>query len=475
MLFESGTDRVDGMRKLFAFRRMLRNWPAALLGVILAVFVPLSDDAVTGYGVVFAQGSDDSGEEQQTRQVSGISEKTYRKFAEAQEFMEADNYQGALQVLNEVKAKKNLSSTEAIQLYSFYGVLYFSQERYKESITAFETMLKQEDLEDRQRTETLYTLAQLHFTIEDYKRAVDIMNQWLSVVENPGPEPFILLASAYYQLERYNEMITPIEKAMAIARERDKPVKEQWWLLLRVAYYELYDSTKDRKHLTKVKDILEILVVNWPKKEYWTMLSGLYGELNDDRRQVAAYESAYDQGFLAKSSEIVSMAQLLLQAEVAYKAARILEKGFEDGLVDKNEGNYRLLSQAWQVAAEYEKAIPPLKQAATISNDGELDVRLANSYLNLNRYDECAEAARGGLNKGGLKSRGGAYELLGMCLFEKSQFEDAKTAFRQAANDAKIAKRARNWIKFIESEQARINQLNESIRQARQARESFDN
>ncbi len=463
------------MRNLSAFRKMLRYWPRILLAATLAVFVPISDDTVSGYGVAFAQESEKSGEEKKTRQVSGISEKTYRKFAEAQEFMEADNYQAALKVLDEVKAKKKLSSTEAIQLYSFYGVLYFSQERYKESITAFETMLKEEDMEDRQRTETLYTLAQLHFTIEDYRRAADIMNQWLAVVENPGPEPFILLASAYYQLERYNDMIDPIERAMAIARERDKPVKEQWWLLLRVAYYELYDSTKDKKHLTKVKDILEVLVVNWPKKEYWTMLSGLYGELDDDRRQVAAYEAAYDQGFLVKGTEIVSMTQLLLQAEVAYKAARILEKGFEAGLVEKNASNYRLLSQAWQVAAEYDKAILPLKQAAKISDDGELDVRLANSYLNLSRYDECADAARSGLNRGGLKSTAGAYELLGMCLFEKSSFDESKKAFRQAAKDEKIAKRARNWIKFIESEQSRIHQLNESIRQARQARESFGN
>ena len=191
--------------------------------MILAVYVPVSDDFGSGYGVVFAQDSERSGEEKKTRKVSGISEKTYRKFAEAQEFMEADNYQAALKVLDEVKAKKNLTSTEAIQLYSFYGVLYFSQERYKESITAFERMLKEEDLEDRQRTETLYTLAQLHFTIEDYRRAADIMNRWLAVVENPGPEPFILLASAYYQLEQYNDMIEPIDAVESTVAKQCAP------------------------------------------------------------------------------------------------------------------------------------------------------------------------------------------------------------------------------------------------------------
>ena len=88
----------------------------------------------------------------------------------------------------------------------------------------------------------------------------------------------------------------------------------------------------------------------------------------------------------------MTLAQLLMQAEAGYKAARILEKGFADGIVEENESNFRLLSQAWQMAAEYEKAIDPLKKAAKISDDGELDVRLANSYLNLSRYEDCIKA-----------------------------------------------------------------------------------
>ena len=77
---------------------------------------------------------------------------------------------------------------------------------------------------------------------------------------------------------------------------------------------------------------------------------------------------------------------------------------------------------------------------------------LVSSYLNLGRYEECAAANRSGLKKGGLKSAGNANEMLGMCLFEQDKFEDAKKAFRQAAKDEKVAKRARNWIKYIERE-----------------------
>ncbi len=349
-------------------------------------------------------------------------------------------------------------------MYRIYGVIYFNQERYKDAIKAFETLLRQEGISERERNDTLFTLAQLHFQIEDWKGAIKILTDWLAVVENPPSQPYIMLASAYYQIDEFEKVIAPVERAMEIARERDKPVKERWWLLLRAGYYEL-------NNIAKVTEILEILVVNWPKKEYWTMLSGMYGELNREQQQLGAYESAYDQGLLTKSAEIVTLSQLLMQAEAGYKAALILEKALAEGIVEQKESNLRLLSQAWQMAAEYEKAIDPLKKAAKISGDGELDIRLANSYLNLSQYENCITYTRSGLKKGGLKRTSIAQELLGMCLFEKDQFEDAKKAFRQASKDKKIEKRARNWIKFIESEQARISQINESIKQARLARD----
>ena len=404
---------------------------------------------------------------QATKKVTGISAKTFEKFAKAQELLEATDFPGTLKVLEGIKNKKKLSSTEAVQLYQFYGIVYFTMEDYPKSINAFETMLKQEGMEPRQQADTLYTLAQLRFTVEDWQGAIDTMKRWFAIVENPPSDPFILLASAHYSLEQYDEMIPAVEKAMEVARSRGKEVKEQWWLLLRVAYYEKND-------IPKVTEVLEVLVVNWPKKEYWTMLSGMYGELNKEDRQLGAYESAYDQDLLSRSSEIVTFAQLLMQAEVSYKAARALEKGLADDIVEKNANNYRLLSQAWQMSAEYEKAIPALKKAAATSDDGELDVRLASSYLNLGRHDECISSADTALKRK-LERPAIAHELRAMCLIELEKYEESKKAFRLAAKDEKIQKRARNWIKFIESEQSRISQLNSSIRQAREQRDAMKN
>ncbi len=401
-------------------------------------------------------------QQQETKRTGSMSEKTYKKLAEAQELADAEDFAGARRVLDELQASPKLSPYELAQLYNFYGFIYYAEENYTQSIASYEKVLAQPEIPQGLRDQTLYTLAQLYFTTEKWQKAIDLVNQWLATATNPGPEPYILLGSGYYSLERWKDMIQPIETAMRIARERDNPVKEQWYLLLRAAYYEM-------ENYKKVKDILEVLVVNWPKKEYWTQLSAMYGELKSERKQLAAYEAAYDQQLLTRSAELVQLAQLFLQANVPYKASRVLEKGFEAGIIDKKAENYRLLANSLQLAAEDRKAIPALKTAAGMSDDGQLFVRLANSYLNVSEYDACVESARKGLDKGGLRREDNAYIVLGMCLYEKDQYEQAKKAFRSAARDKRSAKTANQWIQFIEREQDRERQLEQSLQRVRRA------
>jgi hypothetical protein len=193
----------------------------------------------------------------------------------------------------------------------------------------------------------------------------------------------------------------------------------------------------------------------------------MYGELKDESRQMAAYAAAYDQGLLIRSNELVQLAQLFLQAESPYLAARVLNKGIADGVVDKNARNWRLLSQAYALAAEDAKAIPALRNAASMSDDGELDVRLAQSHLNLSNYSECADSARDGIRKGGLRREDSANVVLGMCLFELDRLGPAKQAFRQAAKDRRSEKTARQWLSYIEKEEERKEQLRRSLESVR--------
>jgi tetratricopeptide (TPR) repeat protein len=399
------------------------------------------------------------------RKTESLSKRVYELITEANEKVDVEDYAGAVVLLDKVKAMPKLSTYETAQLYTFYGFLYFNAEQYDKAIKAYNTVLAQPELPPAIFQQTIRTLSQLAFVTEDYQLAIKYANQYMDTV-GPEPDMYVIIGTAHYQMVSeknnataadYDKVIKPVEKAIALANERGTSVKEQWWLLLRVGYWE-------QDNFSKVRDILEILVINWPKKEYWTQLSGMYGELKDERKQLAAYEAAYDQGLLTKSAELVQMAQLFMQADVPYKGARVLEKGFKAEIIERKVRNLRLQSQAWQLAREDRKAIPPLKEAAGLSDDGELFSRLAQSHLNLSEYKSCITASGKAIKKGDLKNKGNTYLIQGMCQFELDKLADAKASFRQAVKHEKVAKNARSWIDFVESEESRLQQLERSMR-----------
>lgn len=464
----------------------MRSVSRFIISASVAVFLFAGTSLVPGIsdGVAVAQNSkkkDDSKAPMKGKQSQTLSKRVYELITEANEKVDAEDYEGAQLVLDKIKAMPKLSAYETAQMWTFYGFLYFNSEQYDKATAAYQKVLAQPELPVGIIQNTYRTLAQLAFATEDYGQAIKYAQEYMSLV-GEDPEMYVIIGTAYYQLAAekddaatkadFAKIIPPVRKAIDLSQQRateranetGEPVsggkgKEQWWLLLRVAYWE-------QENYQEVAEILEYMVVNWPKKEYWTQLSGIYSELNDEKNQLAAYEAAYDQGLLNKSAEFVQLAQLLMQAEAPYKGARVLEEGFKAGIVERNMRNLRLQSQAWQLSQEYRKAIAPLEEAAKLADDGELYSRLAQSHLNLSEYKSCITAADKAIKKGKLKNAGNAYLVLGMCQFESNQLSNAKTTFRNALKYDKVTKNAKSWIDYVSSEQSRIEQLERSLREA---------
>ncbi len=397
---------------------------------------------------------------QKTKQAQAVSKEVYDKIQKAQEQVDAKDYQGALRALNSLYDPDKLTEYEQANVLNYIGFVYYNIEDIPNAIRTYEKMVAIPSLEPQMAKQTTYTLAQLYTMEENYQKALQTLDRWFTMESNPAPEPFILKAQNLYQLARYKEMIEPVQNAMRVARERDKPVKEDWYVLLNFAYFQDEDYRN-------VRDIQKILLENWPKKRYWFSLAGAYTELGEDNNLIAAYGAAHDQGMLEKESELVTMAQLYMQAEVPYKAATLLEKEMEAGRVSKNAKNYRLLSQAWMLSMEDERAVPALQEAAKLSDDGELDVRLGNTYLNLGEHDKCVDAVQSGVRKGGLKNADNAQISLGMCLYNQRRYQAAINAFREAGKTPRSRKIAQQWISVINADVER----NEQIRLAQQAAE----
>lgn len=394
---------------------------------------------------------------EKTRKTPALRNNIYEKLAEAQTFAEAKDYAAAEEILNEMldatSKKSKLNAYELANVYNTYAFLRYAVEDYKGALNYYQKVIDQRpQIPVALEVGTLFTIAQLHFLQENWQKGIDTLNQWMAVTEIPNTNAYVLLANGYFQLKDYDRSLENIQIAIDREESAGKLPKEQWYNLARFIHF-------DRDNFAEALEILEILIMYYPKKQYWVQASHLYGEQKDEARQLAILEATYEQNLLDKSQDLVLLSQLYLNAEVPYPAAKTLEKGFKDEIVEDESKNYELAGVAWRQAQEVNKSLPMLEKAAAKSEKGELYARLGSVYLDVDKNKEAVTALSKGLKRGGVKRTDQARLALGMAYFNLGEFNAARKAFREAAKDKRAKAFAQQWLKYINSEEKRLAEI----------------
>ena len=427
---------------------------AASLSLALLVGADQAFDA--GF-VSTATAQDAPKKERETRKTPALRNNIYEKLAEAQTFAEAKQYAEAEAVLNDMldatSKKSKLNRYELANVYNTYAYLRYAVEDYDGALDYYQKVIDQRpEIPLALEINTLYTVAQLYFLQENWQKGIDTLNTWMSVTDTPSTNAYVLLANGYFQLKDYDKSLSNIQIAIDREEAAGKLPKEQWYNLARFIHF-------DRDNFREALDILEILIMYYPKKQYWVQASHLYGEEKDEARQLALLEATYEQNLLDRSQDIVLISQLYLQAEVPFPAALAMEKGLADDIVEKESKNYELAGVAWRQAQEVTKSLPMLEAAASKSEKGELYARLGNVYLDVDKNKEAVEALKRGLDRGGVKRPDQARLALGMAYFNLGDFNAARRAFREARKDKRARTYADQWLKYIASEENRLEEL----------------
>ena len=440
---------------------MKRIISTAFLAIVLTSAGVVVDQALP-LGWVYSAQAQDKGaakKERETRRTPALRNKVYEKLAEAQAFAEAKDYVSAEQVLDQMIAgegKRALNSYELANVYNLYAFLRYSAEDYKGALNYYKQVVVQPDIPLAMEINTKFTVAQLYFVQEQWRPGIDALLEWFELSDKPNATAYILLAQGYYQVKDFDSALNNVETAIAMYEGEGKLPKEQWYNLARFLYF-------DKNDIDNALSTLYTLIEYYPKKQYWVQASHLYGEKKNEPKQLAMMETAYVQGLLDKSSEVVQVAYLYLNAEVPYPAAQVMEQGFKDELVEEKSKNYELTGSAWRQAQEVAKAIPNMEKAAELSDKGELYTRLGNVYLDSDEHKKAIGAVKKGLAKGGVKRPDSARLVLGMAHFNLGDYNSAKKAFREAAKDERSEKYARQWIRYIASEEERQREMAKDI------------
>ena len=441
---------------------MMKRVLGLTIAGLLTALAPVAGEL--GLPVSSAYAAEEEAPKQKTRRVPSISESTYKKLSEVQELIDAKDMQGARStVKGMLERTKRMNGNEIGQVYNMLGFVEFSLENYPAAIKAYEQVIGQgEDISEGLEVGTLYTLAQLSFVENQYDDALKYMRIWLGKANNPGPDPHIFMGQVYYQMKDYPDAVEQIEKGIKIAQDRGTAVKENWWALLNYLYFE-------QENWPKVLEILEILVQECPKREYWIRLAGILGQQGDEKGQVHAMEAAYHLGFLDRERDLMSLAGLLMQESVPYRAAEVMKEGIADGKIEETAKNLQSYGQALQLSQEVERAIPVFQSAAKLSDDGKIDDRLSQLYLEDDQFSNCVTAAESAINKGGLRRVQQTYVVKGMCQFNLDRLTAARNSFVSCRNESRRDEDSTNervcqqWITYIDNEAKRREALEAAI------------
>ena len=396
--------------------------------------------------------------ERKTKRVPTLRAKVYDQLSRAQGLADAGDQAEAFEVLDNVKSKSSsMNSYELAMMYNFYAFIHYEVENYDQAIAAFENVVQQQPIPETFEQATLFSLAQLHMMRGNYDKTIVKIEQWEAIQKNLYPSKdipaknLVLKAQAMYQKQDYIAASKYINAAVLQIETNDLgfQVDEQWYVLQRAVYFEL-------KQPENVKNVLLKLVKRFEAPKYWLQLAGMYGELEQEEKQLAVMEIAEQKSFIATGSDMFNLAQLYYYHQMPYKAAAIMQKAMDVGKLPEDERNLTFLAQSWNFAKETEKAIPVMLAAAELSDSGELYAQLGQMYLNMDKWKQAVDASQQALEKGGLRNEGMSHLVIGLAQFNVGEYNEALNQLAKAQEYDGSRGMAQQWSKFVEGERNQI-------------------
>lgn len=363
-------------------------------------------------------------------------QKVGKKVGKALEAYNNDLVDEALDILYEIDTSDTFDRAFTDR---FIGNLLATQNgKAKKSIEFLQRAVAPSELNDSEQVGTIKLIADLSLQEEQYDSAIKYYQQWMTVTCKEDFDVYFRMANAYYQTQRYAEIIMPINKAIALA---DKPNKTAYALKM-TSYY-------NRKMYKETIEVQEETVRIFPDdKGQWTQLGFFYMLVEDHKKALSTFEMAYNQGFLTKAAEIKALSQLYSMNDIPVKAAQILERYIKSGLVDKDERMLTSVASSYQQAKEFKEAADFYGQSALLASEPDLYQKQGMVYYALERYSDAIVALQKALD-GGSDKVGAIHLAMMQANFDKGDYRAAYKHVQEAKRDKSTARNARSWEPYI--------------------------
>lgn len=353
------------------------------------------------------------------------------------ELLQNDNPTAALEALNQLRGQEMNCYEEGAAL-RLGAAIKINAEDYVGAVADLVTALDKGFIPASEAKQTYYNISQIYLTTDNKSKALEYYDKWMRAGGQPDRNQKWTLTVLYTQLDRFGEAIKWAEQ---VYRQDGASAKRE----VTDTLLFLYDKTNNR--VKKARLLEQLLERNPSERRLWDQIASDYFQSNNETKAFEVQKAMYLGGLLTTEEELMRIVNFYNSLDAPFQAAKILEKEINSGRIEKSYQRLELLANLYQVAREYEKAIPVIEQAAAIAPNGQMYERLGRSYSELREWAKAEDALTNAINKGGLKDSGLAWVLIGQSRYERDDRSGARDAFRSANNRG-----GRGWIDFMAAE-----------------------
>jgi tetratricopeptide (TPR) repeat protein len=391
---------------------------------------------ITACALAFAPGA--MAQKKERKATGTLSEGTYRQIERIQNLIAQNKNSEALEKANDLLEHLSGAYEKAI-VYQTIGFIYATQNNYTKALASFEEALKLDALPQQPYEQLLFNTGQMYYANNQTDKALQRLEQYFAEAVNPPPaDAHIMLASLYAEKKRFADALPHVDTALSMV----KTPKESWVQLRLALHYELHQIP------ACAEDLLQLISIAPVKKDYWKQLSSVFFEIKRDQESLAVLALANRQGFLTEETEYKNLANVYLLLDIPYKAATLLQQGIDKKIVKADEKTLTTLGDAWTMAREYDKAEEVLKQAASMSGDGNIYYRLGQIYVEDEHWKSALEMLDKAIAKP-LKDPGQAHFLAGVAAFQGGESKRAIGYLQQALQYDDVRSQATQWLNHI--------------------------
>lgn len=377
----------------------------------------------------------------------------------AQTALTEDKIDTARRELAIASKRRGLKPFDQAVIYQFLGYLALKEDDQKLAIRYFQKAIDLDIMTLAQQYTLEWTVGQIQMMEGDFEGALQNLRGWFKKTRRKG-SPVTPNGGNYYMLAVcYMNLETPdirraLRPAQLAVQATDEP-QENWLRTLGGIYYQL-------ERYAEMAEVLETLIETYGKAEYYKQLSGAYAEDGKDKKAFSVMQLAYRMGVLSSEGDLIQLARLYLYNEVPIHAAIVLEKGIEEGIVERTLVVNQLLSDSYIAARESDRSYAPLNMAASQSEDGDLYVRLGQAYIGKQKWSEADEALGKGLAKGDLSNTGNAHLLRGIARMNLRSWSRAVASFNAAGRYEKLETSAGQYKRYLKQRRKQVEALRRS-------------